>query len=93
MEDYEKLLENIKKKKTLYCEAFGYPIPSFDKEEDFYITSEMLYFVYGEKYILSRIQCLEKEADTYRLKYVEILNQLEALDVVLDKLKQVKKDE
>jgi len=44
-----RFLEVLKQKKIDFCIEYGLPIPAFDKEEDFFVTIEMIAWAQGEE--------------------------------------------
>ena len=48
-EESLRFLEALKRKKIEFCKEYGLPVPAFDKEEDFFVTSEMIAWAQGEE--------------------------------------------
>lgn len=50
-DDAEKrrFLEVMRQKKIEFCREYGLPIPAFDKEEDFLVTTDMIAWAQGEE--------------------------------------------
>lgn len=44
----QRFLEALKRKKVEFCYEYGLPLPVFDKEEDFYISTDMIAWAQGE---------------------------------------------
>ena len=48
-EESLRFLDALKRKKTEFCEEYGLPVPAFDKEEDYFVTTEMIAWAQGEE--------------------------------------------
>lgn len=52
-----RFLEALKRKKIEFCQQYGLPIPPFDKEEDFFITTDMIAWAQGEEQLDMMDRC------------------------------------
>lgn len=55
-EESMRFLETLKRKKIEFCKEYGLPVPAFDKEEDFFVTSAMIAWAQGEEKPVCRLQ-------------------------------------
>lgn len=49
VEESRRFLDALKQKKIDFCKQYGLPIPAFDKEEDFFVTTELIDWAQGKE--------------------------------------------